>query len=429
MKKLAKLVKELEKDLLICVKCGTCQATCPLFNITRLEGDVARGKLALLDGLIKTVFSNPDKVNEKIFNCLLCGSCAKSCPSNVSIILIFIKARAILTEYSKLSLPKKFIFRFLISKPERFNKLIYYFEKFQFLFFKEDKNNQKTSSLRIMPWFVQDRCFKKLAKIPFNKIQYNKGENFKKSKYKVTLFPGCAIDKIFPLIALDCVKVLNHYDIDVFIPKDLGCCGIPALASGDRKTFNTLLTHNIDMLSCQESDFLITPCATCLSTIKHLWTDLSKDLDHEEKVFLNRLSAKSLDISQFLVNVLNVPDIIKGKTRENISYHDPCHHKQILNIVDEPRQLIKISGQRVVEMEKADSCCGMGGTFNLSHYNESMKIGELKAERIIKTKCSIVATSCPACMIQLSDILCKKNSSIDIKHPIEIYKQALLGGK
>ena len=133
MRKLAKLVKELEQDLLICVRCGTCHAVCPLYNITKDEGDVARGKLSLLDGLIKNLFSKPDQVNKIINKCLLCGSCAASCPSNVNVIQIFIKARIILTQFSKLPLFKKIIFRFFIANPKRFDLGMIILEKFQFL--------------------------------------------------------------------------------------------------------------------------------------------------------------------------------------------------------------------------------------------------------------------------------------------------------
>ncbi len=45
---LARLMKELEDQLVVCMRCGLCQAVCPLFAETGREADVARGKLALL---------------------------------------------------------------------------------------------------------------------------------------------------------------------------------------------------------------------------------------------------------------------------------------------------------------------------------------------------------------------------------------------
>jgi len=56
MKELALLMKELEHQLNICTRCGMCQAVCPLFEQTGIEADVARGKLALLEGLAEEMF-------------------------------------------------------------------------------------------------------------------------------------------------------------------------------------------------------------------------------------------------------------------------------------------------------------------------------------------------------------------------------------
>ena len=56
---LARLMKELEDQLVVCMRCGLCQAVCPLFAETGREADVARGKLALLDGLLKEILKNP----------------------------------------------------------------------------------------------------------------------------------------------------------------------------------------------------------------------------------------------------------------------------------------------------------------------------------------------------------------------------------
>lgn len=186
-----------------------------------------------------------------------------------------------------------------------------------------------------------------------------------------------------------------------------------------------MIDHNIDIFSLQKFDYLITPCATCLSTIKHLWIDFYQTRDKERKEYLIDLSSKALDISQFLINILKIPDFPGNNSLESITYHDPCHHCKVLNIRTEPRSLIKASGKKIIEMDQSDLCCGMGGTFNLFNYKDSIKIGQLKGKNIINTGCKTLATSCPACMMQISDILDKQKTDIAIKHPIEIYKDFL----
>jgi ferredoxin len=53
MKALARLMRELEDQLVVCMRCGMCQSVCPVFDQTGREADVARGKLALLSGLME----------------------------------------------------------------------------------------------------------------------------------------------------------------------------------------------------------------------------------------------------------------------------------------------------------------------------------------------------------------------------------------
>ena len=59
LRALAKLMKDLEDQLVVCMRCGLCQAVCPLFAETGREADVARGKLALLDGLLQEILKTP----------------------------------------------------------------------------------------------------------------------------------------------------------------------------------------------------------------------------------------------------------------------------------------------------------------------------------------------------------------------------------
>ena len=116
MKEIARLMKELEDQLVVCMRCGMCQSVCPLYEQTGREADVARGKLALLDGLMNEMFKDPEGVYERLNKCLLCGSCAANCPSGVSVLEIFMKARAILTGYMGLPPAKKLVLRGMLAR-------------------------------------------------------------------------------------------------------------------------------------------------------------------------------------------------------------------------------------------------------------------------------------------------------------------------
>ena len=440
MNDLATLVKELEEQLVTCTRCGMCQSVCPLFEQTRKETDVARGKLALLSGLMENIFADPDGVNQRLNKCLLCGSCAANCPSGVNVLEIFIKARAILSEYKGLSPVKRLIFKKMLANPKTFDTLTQWAGRFQNLFIKNEVNAQGTSCARLVSPLLGNRHILPMAKTPFHKslsdlnLKESALVSGKGSGLRALFFTGCLIDKIFPNVAHASVRVLTHHGVALTIPKGQGCCGIPALASGDRDTFTKLVDHHLELFKQEKFDVLITACATCTSTIKKLWPTLYKNPSSGVKEQLNRLSEKTMDINQFLVDRVKpdfdeelsaVPDAASEKTREIVTYHDPCHLKKSLGVADQPRTLIQAAGKRLVEMEGSDKCCGMGGSFNVYHYEVSASIGNLKQKNIADTGCTTVATGCPACMMQISDMLAKEKRNIKVRHPMELYAQAL----
>jgi glycolate oxidase iron-sulfur subunit len=169
MKRLARLVRTLEDQLVVCMRCGMCQAICPLFAETGRESDVARGTLALLDGLLQEMFEDPTGVSERLSRCLLCGSCAANCPSGVKVLDIFLKARAILTGYMGLSPVKKALFRGMLAHPGFFDRLMEWGSRLQFLFAKPADDLLGTSCARFLSPLA-DRHFKSLAPAPFHRM-------------------------------------------------------------------------------------------------------------------------------------------------------------------------------------------------------------------------------------------------------------------
>ncbi len=428
MNALANRVRGLEEQLVTCTRCGMCQAVCPLFEQTRQEADVARGKLALLNGLMENIFSDPHGVNQRLNKCLLCGSCAANCPSGVNVVEIFVQARAILAEYKGLSPVKQLIFKKLLAHPTTFDTLIQWAGRFQHLFIKDQANAQGTSCARLVSPLLAHRHFLPMAKTPFHDSLPAPSRKRSGTGLKVVFFTGCLIDKIFPQVAHASLKVLSLHGVDVTVPQGQGCCGIPALASGDRETFTRLVDHHLDLFRREKFDLLVTACATCTATIKKLWPAVYPEAGVKQQLL--SLSQKTMDISQFLVDRVKPRFdqkslIVPEQEREIVTYHDPCHLKKSLGVAEQPRQIIRAAGKNLIEMESSDRCCGMGGSFNLYHYELSASIGTLKQAQISDTGCTTVATGCPACMMQISDMLAKNKKNIRVRHPMELYAQAL----
>ena len=428
MQEIASLMRELEDQLVVCMRCGLCQAACPVFEQTGREADVARGKLALLDGLLQEMFSDPRGVYERLNRCLLCGSCAANCPSGVDVLEIFMKARAILTGYMGLSATKKLLLRGMLVHPKTFDRLAEWGARFQQIFTRPVNDLLGTSCARFVSPLLSERHFVPLAKTPFHTIMPSLNTDAGASGIKVAFFVGCLIDKIFPQVAEATLQVLKHHGVGIYLPQAQGCCGIPAASSGDTATFKRLIQYNLEIFEDEKFDYLVTACATCTSTIKEVWPVLIRNEPGDVVAGVKRISEKTLDIHQFLAAKVGLKRITQTNTDNpiGVTYHDPCHLKKALGITAEPRAVLEANpGYHLKEMPQSDACCGMGGSFNLQYYEISSEIGKLKRGNIKASGCEVVATGCPACMLQISDILSRSKDRLTVKHPIEIYAEAL----
>ena len=426
IKKLAEMLKKLDDKLVSCMRCGMCQAVCPLFKETGRETDVTRGKLALLNGLAEQMLKDAKGVNEIVNRCLLCGTCQVNCPSGVQIVDIFLEARAILTGYFGLSPVKKAIFRGMLANPRFFNLLTTMGSTFQGVFTKKADELLGSSCARFNAPVVADRHFNSLATRPLRKTVGALDTPAGESGLRVAFFPGCVVDKMYPQVGEAAIAIFKHHGVGVYLPENQACCGIPVLTSGDRQTFDQLMEMNLALFADKEFDYLVTPCASCTATIKELWPHYyGGERANLEK--LARLGEKTLDITEFIADhLLSAEDQPAAQpTTETVTYHDPCHLKNSLGITRQPRQLIAAAGRTLVEMNEAGKCCGCGGSFNVAHYEISKKIGTAKADNIIASGAATVATSCPACMMQMTDMLSRRNKGLRVRHVIELYAEGL----
>ncbi|MCJ7774197.1 MAG: (Fe-S)-binding protein [Desulfobacterales bacterium] len=427
MKKLASLLIEFEGQIDACTRCGMCQSVCPVFAETGLESDVARGKLAILNGLVQELFKNPSGASDRLDRCAFCGSCEFNCPGSVNILEIFIRARAIISGFIRLPWYKKILFRWMLASPVTFNFIVKLLRPLQKVFTRPANRLIGTSCGRVFSPILKQRHFIPLAPSSFQQMVSTIDTNPGTSGIKVAFFTGCIVDKFFPNVAKAAFNIFEHHGIGTFFPEGLGCCGIPALTSGDMKVFHRLVHLNLDKLDSSAFDFLVTPCATCTFTIKKVWPLLIENETDGIKERVEKLASATMDINEFLVKHIELKaNANPGHPSATISYHDPCHLKKSLGVFKEPRILLQSNtNYNFKEMRNADWCCGMGGSFNLNHYEISTRIGSHKRDSIADTGCEVVATGCPACMIQISDILSKAGDKIKVKHSIEIYSESL----
>jgi glycolate oxidase iron-sulfur subunit len=225
---------------------------------------------------------------------------------------------------------------------------------------------------------------------------------------RVTLFLGCLQNYVFAATAGNAVEILRRAGFEVVVPREQACCGLAALYLGDEKAALRLANRNAAVFSDARPDYIVTACATCATMLKNEYPDLLGP-DWVGK-------AKVMEICEFLSGQGYVPE---GRG-ENVAYHDPCHMRYAQGVVEEPRRLLNAVAE-VREAGEGGRCCGGGGTFSIFHYELSREIGVAQAELLKETGARTVATTCPGCMIQLSDIL---EQGIEVCHVIDYLVRA-----
>jgi len=117
---------------------------------------------------------------------------------------------------------------------------------------------------------------------------------------------------------------------------------------------------------------------------------------------------------------------LSSEHSRKVTYHSSCHLRAA-GITKAPRQVLAgLPGVEFVEMQDADRCAGGAGTYIIKDYETSQKIFERKRRAIEETGAEVVATSCPACMIQLQNGL---RGKVEVKHVAELINEAYESGR
>jgi len=416
-------LKRVEQELKKCVKCGACRAHCPAFATFGKEPAVARGKVALAQHLLKGDIELDDATYAAMSKCLLCGSCVEKCPNDVPTDEIVMVAREALSGQRGLT-----TFHAAVGRVIRNRSLM----KFGAaaarilgpLFFRKIP---ETSGLRLrfpLPFVGGKRHIPPIAKKPFmdRHPEVIQGEP---GKPRIIYFVGCMTNFCYPQVGEAALALFRHLGCTVIIPKNQQCCGLPGMSGGDLDTVRGLAEKNLAALERYESDYIMTACATCGGALHKFYPNLMGKRHPELAARLKAIADKTVDASQ-LLQKLGLNPVETGAGGDiRVTYHDPCHLRTRA-ITRQPRELLQgTPGVELAEMEGADKCCGLGGTFNVYHYESSLAINQMKSAAIIQTGAEAVVTGCPGCMMQLSDGLKQRGSRTRVMHTLEILARSI----
>jgi len=214
---------------------------------------------------------------------------------------------------------------------------------------------------------------------------------------RVGFFVTCLVDLMRPSIGFAALKLLEAGGAEVFVPPTQTCCGQPAYNSGDRADAIALARKVV--AEFEDCDYLVSPSGSCSGMIRTHYEELFAD-DPPMRARVQRLAAKTFELTDFLANVLKVQSV-PGTFTGTVTYHDCCAGLREMGVKTQPRTLLgRVAGLRLTEMAENETCCGFGGMF-------SIKFGEISS-RLADNKCQHIRAS-GADAVVMGDLGCMLN--------------------
>jgi len=229
----------------------------------------------------------------------------------------------------------------------------------------------------------------------------------------------CLGDALFPDVGVATVRLLRRLGMEVDFPAAQTCCGQPHFNSGYHADARALARHTIQAFAGPQ--MVVSPSGSCTAMVKLEYPELF----HDDLVWHGRaedLAHRVHELSDFLVNVLGVEDV-GARFEGRATYHMACHLRG-LGLFTEPERLLrKVRGLEYVPLERADECCGFGGSFAVRYPAISGAMVQDKAAFIEQANVDAVVTTDAGCLMNIAGCLRRRGKRVRALHLAEVLEQ------
>ena len=218
---------------------------------------------------------------------------------------------------------------------------------------------------------------------------------------RIALFVTCIGDTLFPDAGRATVRVLEQLGHEVVFPDEQTCCGQMHLNSGYAREARRLGRRFSEIFGGFEA--VVSPSSSCVGTVRET---LAVD-----NVF---------ELSELLVQRFGVEDV-GASFPGRVTYHSTCHSLRVTRVGDAPLRLLRnVRGLELVELPRADECCGFGGTFAIKNAETSSAMLADKCAAIESTGARVCTALDSSCLLQIGGGLARRDSSVRTVHLAEI---------
>ena len=239
---------------------------------------------------------------------------------------------------------------------------------------------------------------------------------------KVGLFIPCYIDQFYPQVAIASLELLEKLGCQVAYPFRQTCCGQPMANTGCEQDAVATYHHFVELFHA--FDYIVAPSGSCVYHVRKHYDII------EQTEAVKRVRENTLDLSEFLLDVLKV-ESLDSSFPYKVGLHQSCHGLRGLRLGTGSERVIKkdsklqallrlVKGIELVELNRADECCGFGGTFAVNEPAISVKMGKDRIADHESKGVEVLTAGDMSCLMHLESIIRRQQKNIKVKHIAEI---------
>ncbi len=229
----------------------------------------------------------------------------------------------------------------------------------------------------------------------------------------------CLGDVLRPEAGQATVRLLRRLGHEVSFPERQTCCGQPFYNSGFSDYAREQAKFTIEVF--EHAETVVAPSGSCAAMVRVEYPHLL-EAEPAWHARAQRLAEKTFELSEFLVNRLGVVDV-GARFDGRVTYHYACHLRG-LGMTDEVERLIRhVAGVTFIPIQRADQCCGFGGSFAVRYPDISTAMVDGKVECITATDADAVVSTDAGCLMNIGGRLRRLGKPIEVLHIAELLER------
>jgi len=167
----------------------------------------------------------------------------------------------------------------------------------------------------------------------------------------------------------------------------------PARKLGNEYLYQMMAVENIEVIKAYGVKKIVTTCPHCFNTLARDYKDLGLNIPVEH-------------YTTYISALMETGRLKLRPEPFEFTYHDSCYLGRYMDIIDQPRSILKQAGGRITEMGKNgyDSfCCSAGGGRILAEEKLGSRINVARVHMARETGTPLLVSNCPFCLTMFED--------------------------